>query len=721
MAEVLSIDLETYSDADLVKCGVYAYADSPDFEILLMAYSIDDEDTKVIDLAGGECIPEEIKEYIFDTDVIKTAFNANFERICLSRHFKKYIPPHSWVCSAVMSAMLSLPPSLDEAGKLLGLKQKKMKEGKELIRYFSIPCSPSKINGGRTRNLSSHNIEKWNLFKSYCIRDVDVEKSIRNKLEKLFVNRESLCGNGGKIITCSEMEASRAEKKSPLCGEIKMSSAEKRFSVCGEIKMSRAEKKSPVCGERQMSCEEKRFSACWEKEEKLYNLDQKINDRGILVDMEFVNKAIEIERCHKEIMRKKACEISGLVNPNSVSQLKAWLRKRGLEIESLSKKDTEKLMKNAQGKDLEMLKLRLLMSKTSVRKYEAVKRAVCSDGRVHGLLQFYGASRSGRWAGRLVQVQNLPQNHMKDLDLARNMVKYGTLEELELLYESTPKVLSELIRTSFISEKGCRFIVADFSAIEARVLSYLACEKWRLNVFRTHGKIYEASAGAMFHVPLEEIKKGSPLRQKGKIAELALGYGGSVGALTAMGALDMGLEEKELKALVTSWRRSNPFITKFWWDVDKAAVTAVKNKCETQAGPIKFACSKGILFVTLPSGRKLSYISPILTVNRFGNEGLSYEGIGENKKWTRIDTYGPKLVENIVQAVARDILAEAMLRLDKAGFNIVIHVHDEVVIEAPAGTGSVREVCEIMTRVPHWAEGLPLNADGYECDYYKKD
>lgn len=656
MKKVLSIDLETYSDRDLAKCGVYAYADSPQFEILLMAYSIDNKETEVIDLAGGECIPQEIAEYIFDKNVIKTAFNANFERICLSRHFGRYIPPDSWVCSAVMAAMMSLPPSLAQTGEILGLREKKLKEGKDLIRYFSLPCSNSKINGVRKRNLPASDMEKWNLFKSYCIRDVDVEKSIRKMIEKL----------------------------------------------------------SPVSN-----------FAGWEEE--LYNLDQKINDRGILVDMELVNKAIEMENMHKEKIIKRAYEISGLANPNSVNQLKEWFRKRGIKIESLSKKAIEKLMENAEGENLEMLKLRMLMSKTSVKKYEAVERAVCSDGRVHGLLQFYGASRSGRWAGRLVQVQNLPQNHMKDLELARNIVKHGTLEELELLFESTPKVLSELIRTSFIPQKGCRFIVADFSAIEARVLSYLAGEKWRLNVFKTHGKIYEASAGAMFHVPIEKIKKDSPLRQKGKIAELALGYGGSVGALTAMGALEMGLEEKELKPLVISWRNSNPNITKFWWDVDKAAVNAVQNKCVTQAGLIKFFCNHNkndntgdVLFVTLPSGRKLSYMRPKLTVNRFGRQGLTYEGIGENKKWTRIETYGPKLVENIIQAVARDILAEAMLRLDKRGFHIVMHVHDEVVIEVPYGVSSVKEVCDIMAQVPKWAHGLPLAADGYECDYYKK-
>lgn len=692
MKKVLAIDLETYSDVDLAKCGVYAYVESPCFEILLMAYSFDDEETKIIDLACGEKIPQDVSKAVFDDNITKTAFNAAFERICLSSHFGKHLSPESWSCTAVMAAMMALPMSLDKVGQVLGLKEKKMKEGRELIRYFCVPCIPAQNNNGRSRNLPGDDMEKWNLFKRYCIRDVDVEKSIRKKIAVLSICEKELCSGS---------------------------------------------------------------------ERELYNLDQKINDRGICVDIDLVKKARDIENRHKEIITRKAYEITGLKNPNSINALKIWFHDRGLDVDSMSKAVIERHIKNEQSlleektvqfikfqgalKDLgsaaenlktdqfmkcredvqyeiiKMLKLRLLMSKTSVKKYEAIERSVCSDGRVHGLFQFYGANRSGRWAGRLVQVQNLPQNHIKDLDTARDLVKYGTLEEMEMFYDSTPRVLSELIRTAFVPRKGCRFIVADFSAIEARVLAYLADERWRLKVFKTHGKIYEASASAMFHVPIEEVTKGSVLRQKGKISELALGYGGAAGALTAMGALDMGLDKSELKMLVSSWRNSNPKITRFWWQVGNAAMEAVKHKTETKAGKIKFTCCNDILFIRLPSGRKLSYIKPGISLNKFNKEALSYEGIGQNKKWTRIDTYGPKLVENIVQAVARDILAEAMLRLDNTGFHIVMHVHDEVVLEVPYGVSSVEEVCRIMTKVPLWAEGLPLNAEGYECGYYKKE
>lgn len=424
---------------------------------------------------------------------------------------------------------------------------------------------------------------------------------------------------------------------------------------------------------------------------------------------------------HKEIVTKRAYELTGLENPNSVAQIKGWLSEKGLEIDSLSKQAVSELIQESDGEVEELLKLRLLMAKTSVKKYEAIERSVCSDGRVHGLLQFYGANRTGRWAGRLVQVQNLPQNHIVDLELARNLVKQGRFEDVELLYDSTPKVLSELIRTAFIPKSGCRFLVADFSAIEARVLAWLSGEQWRLDVFSSHGKIYEASASAMFHVPVEEIGKGSPLRQKGKIAELALGYGGSVGALTSMGALNMGLEEEELAPLVSSWRSANPHITQFWWDVDAAAIKAVTEKKATRVGKIIFEYKSGILFVTLPSGRKLSYVKPRMALNKFNRNGLTYEGIAENGKWGRIETYGPKLVENIVQGTARDLLAEAMLRLKKHGFDIMMHIHDEAVLEVPEGVSSVEEVCAIMAVQPEWAEGLPLRADGYECAFYKKD
>ena len=641
----LSIDLETFSDVDLIKCGVYAYADSPAFEVLLFAYSFDGGETRVIDLAQGEELPGEVAEAVFDGSVVKTAFNANFERTCLSKYFGRYLPPESWHCSAVQAAVLALPRSLEDVGAVLGLDERKMKEGKELIRYFCVPCKPTKANGGRRRNLPCHAPEKWELFKAYCMRDVDVEKAIRRKLCKFPIPE-------------GEME--------------------------------------------------------------LYRLDQRINDRGVPVDMGLVRQAVKCERLHKEVVTKRAYELTGLENPNSVAQLKGWLGENGVEAESLSKRAVAELIKGSDGEVEELLRLRLLMAKTSVKKYEAMERSVCSDGRVHGLLQFYGANRTGRWAGRLVQVQNLPQNHIEDLELARRLVREGRFEDVEMLYDSTPKVLSELIRTAFVPEPGCRFVVADFSAIEARVLAWLAGERWRLEVFSSHGKIYEASASAMFHVPIGEVTKGSSLRQKGKIAELGLGYGGAAGALVSMGALDMGLSEDDLPSLVAAWRRANPHITQFWWDVDKAAVEAVTKRAKTRAGRIGFEYRSGILFVMLPSGRKLAYVKPRMAVNKFGREGLTYEGILENKKWGRIETYGPKLVENIVQGTARDLLAEAMLRVERKGYPIVMHCHDEIIAEVPEGNGSVEEMCEVMAVRPSWAEGLPLRADGYECPFYQK-
>ena len=645
MERVLEMDIESFSDVDLIKCGVYAYADSPAFEILLFAYSFDGGETQIIDLAQGEKLPAEVEDAIFDVSVTKTAYNANFERTCLSKYFGRYIPPESWHCSAVQAAMLALPRSLEDVGRVLGLDEQKMKEGKELIRYFCVPCKPAKANGGRTRNLPCHAPEKWELFKTYCKRDVDVEKSIRRKLHNFPIPE-------------SEME--------------------------------------------------------------LYRLDQRINDRGVLVDMGLVEQAIACERLHKEVVTKRAYELTGLENPNSVAQLKGWLGDKGMEAESLSKKAVADMIAETDGEVEELLRLRLLMAKTSVKKYEAMERSVCSDGRVHGLLQFYGANRTGRFAGRLVQIQNLPQNHLPDLELARDLVKQGRFEDIELLYDSTPNVLSELIRTAFIPKPGCRFVVADFSAIEARVLAWLSGEQWRLDVFTSHGKIYEASASAMFHVPMEEITKGSPLRQKGKLAELGLGFGGAAGALISMGALDMGLTEDELPPLVAAWRKANPHITQFWWDVDAAAVKAVTEKQKTKVGKIIFEYKSGILFITLPSGRKLSYVKPRMAVNRFGRDGLTYEGISENKKWSRIETYGPKLVENIVQGTARDLLAEAMLRVEKKGYPIVMHCHDEIIAEVPEGSGSVDEMCEIMAVQPKWAAGLPLRADGYSCSFYQK-
>jgi DNA polymerase len=542
--------------------------------------------------------------------------------------------------------MLGLPLHLEGVAKVLRLGVQKMAEGKPLIRYFCIPCKPTAANGGRTRNMPSDAPDKWELFKQYNIRDVEVELEIRKKI-----------------------------------------------------------KDYPIP----------------ESEQALYELDQRINDRGFRADMDFVMQAISCDKQFTVSATERAYELTGLENPNSVSQLKDWLSDRGVEVESLSKKNVKELVSETEGEVEEALKLRLLMAKTSVRKYEAIERAVCSNGRVHGLFQFYGANRTGRFAGRLVQVQNLPQNHLVDLKLARDLVKEGRFDDLQMLFGNTPGVLSELIRTAFIPKEGHRFIVADFSAIEARVLSWLAKEKWRLEVFQSHGKIYEASASQMFHVPLEEITKGSPLRQKGKISELACGYGGGVGALKSMGALEMGVEEHELQGLIDNWRRANPHIVNFWWEVDKMAIKAVKERTRTRTHGIIFTYKSGMLFVRLPSGRDLVYVKPKLMLNKFGREGLTYEGIGTTKKWERIETYGPKIVENIVQAASRDLLAEAMLRLDKAGFAIVAHVHDEVICEVPMGEPSVEEVCSIMSESPKWSEGLPLDADGYECDFYQKD
>ncbi|MGE5390881.1 MAG: DNA polymerase, partial [Deltaproteobacteria bacterium] len=609
-------------------------------------YAYDDKEIQLVDLANGEQLPEQVIKDITGDKIIKAAYNAQFERVCLSKHLNLQLSLVSWYCTAVQSAMLGLPLSLEGVGQVLGLQHKKMREGKSLIRYFSVPCKPTKTNGHRTRNLPQHAPDKWQTFKDYCIRDVDVERAIRLKLEKYPISA---------------------------------------------------------------------------KEKTLYILDQQINDRGVRVDTELVSQAIFCDELYKSHIYVEAQELTGLGNPNSVPQLKEWLLQNGVGVESLSKKAVADLARESNGEIEHLLNLRLQLAKTSVRKYKAIERSVCPDGRVRGLLQFYGANRTGRWAGRLVQVHNLPQNHIPDLTLARNLIKAGCFDELEMLYELIPNLLSELIRTAFIPKENHRFIVADFSAIEARVIAWLAGEKWRMDVFATHGKIYEASASQMFKVPIKEITKGSPLRQKGKIAELALGYGGSVGALTAMGALEMGVAPEELQPLVNAWRAANPNITRLWWEIDHAAITAVKEKTIQKVGRITIQVKSGILFITLPSGRSLSYIKPRIETNKFGREGITYEGIGENKRWCRIDTYGPKLVENIVQATARDLLAEAMLAVDRAGYEIVMHVHDEIVVEAPTGTGSQEEVCQIMNETPSWAEGLPLRADGYECEYYRKD
>lgn len=946
----LGIDIETYSDMDLTKCGVYAYTDSPAFEILLFAYAFDDEAVSIVDVAQGESLPDRVLAALTDDTIVKTAFNAAFERTCIAKYYHLSLPPAGWQCTAVQSAMLALPASLEGVGEVLAIRQRKLKEGKNLVRYFSMPCKPTKVNGGRTKNLPEHAPDKWDLFKSYCIRDVEAEREIRYKLRNFPIPQS---------------------------------------------------------------------------EQLLYQMDQEINDRGILVDQTLVEHAVRCDTEYREQVTRRAYELSGLENPNSPAQIKEWLSDKGVEVESLSKKAVASLIKETDGEVLEMLKLRLLMAKTSVKKYEAIKRSVCSDGRVHGLLQFYGANRTGRWcltgdhevltpdgwvrldefhggkmmcwnsttetlsfqetkpvafpyegelvtytgqriaqiatpehrmavlskeglwekrtvedigehrftipftgkrivkqrpydvpelkvlimtqadghytadgavrfhfskerkiqrcqelltncglhyviqsngdgtttitvkaaqvplwlrmfskkvfgywmldepqeivfeelvfwdgyrsapnsiqytttvkqnadvtqacalcagysatlvtksrddkgwsdayivniwltpghgtsirkeqvgridytgtvycaetptglfpvrrdgrvwitgnSGRLVQVQNLPQNHLEDLSLARDLVKAGDYETLDLLFDSVPGVLSELIRTAFIPKPGCRFIVADFSAIEARVLAWLSGENWRIQTFIEGGDIYCASASKMFGVPVVKHGENGHLRQKGKISELALGYGGSQGALTAMGAIDMGIPEEELPELVSQWRAANPHITKFWWDVDATSKKAVREKTRVDLGNVAFEYRSGILFITLPSGRRLSYVKPRMETNRFDRPAITYEGVGESKKWMHIETYGAKLTENIVQGTARDLLAQAMLRLRAAGFEIVMHVHDEAVCEVPEGVSSVEEVCRIMAEQPAWAKGLPLNADGYECAFYKKD
>lgn len=643
--DTLAIDIETYSDVSLPDCGVHRYAASEQFEILLFAYSLNDEPTRIIDLASGEKMPDEIMKLLTDDSVVKTAYNAAFERNCINRYFGLSLKPEGWRCTLVQASMLSLPLSLEGVGEALNLDKKKMSEGKELIRFFCMPCKPSKSNGGRTRNLPSDDPEKWELFKTYCIRDVVVEKQIRNKLSKFPIP---------------------------------------------------------------------------DREQKLYCMDQRINDRGIMVDPELITHAVACDLLYKETATKKAYEISGLENPNSVAQLKGWLARKGIEIDSLAKAAVEELVENTDGDVAEMMKLRLALSKTSVKKYEAMERSVCPDGRVHGLLQFYGANRTGRWAGRLVQIHNLPQNHMEDLELARSIVKEGRYDLVELLYDSIPDVLSELIRTAFVAKPGCRFIVSDFSAIEARVMGYLAGEGWVMEEFRGAGKIYEQTASKMFHIPIEEITKGSPYRARGKVASLACQYGGAEGALISMGALNF-VEEDELKGLVQSWRTANPHIVNYWYEIDGAVKAAVKERKMTKVGMVTVYYQSGMLKIALPSGRVLSYVRPRMTVNRFGSESVSYEGIGTNRKWTRIESYGAKFCENIVQATARDVLAEAMLRLEKKGFDIVCHIHDEVVLEVPEGTSSVEEVNEIMAVCPDWCEGLPLKAAGFESPFYKKD
>ena len=641
--KTISIDIETYSSVNLAKSGVYKYSESDDFEILLFAYSVDGGEIKVVDLAMGEKIPMSVLKALTDDNVIKRAFNAQFERICLSKYIGKHMSAKSWRCTMVWAATLGLPLSLEGVGAVLGLEKQKITEGKELIRYF---CVPGKRKDGITiRHYPCDAPDKWVRFKEYNIRDVEVEMSIQERLSKF-----------------------------------------------------------PVPGSE------------WQN----YIFDQKINDRGIMLDMDFVESAIKCDNEMRETNLQTAREITGLDNPNSTVQLKKWLAEQGVETESLSKDSVETLLKSATDNVTEMLNIRKQLAKSSVKKYDAMVNAVCSDGRARGLIQFYGANRTGRYAGRLIQVQNLPQNHLPDLEQARTLVKKGFYTETEMLYDFVPLVLSELIRTAFVPKPGCRFYVADFSAIEARVIAWLAGEHWRQDVFAGGGDIYCASASQMFHVPVEKNGVNGHLRQKGKIAELALGCGGSVGALKAMGALQMGINESELQPLVDIWRQANPKIVRFWYAVDSAIKECIKEIHGTKTHGIGFSLQSGILFITLPSGRKLAYIKPRIGENRFGGESVTYEGVGGTKKWERLESYGAKFVENIVQATARDILAEAMLRLNNEGYAVVMHIHDEVVIEAPPET-SIDEICRVMGQTPKWADGLLLRADGYVCDYYRKD
>ena len=658
----LSIDLETYNDVDISKCGAYKYAESDNFEILLFGVSVDGEPIKVYDLACGDTIPEEILVALSDDNVTKWAFNASFERICLSNWLKrhhpehfygysipedpasKYLNPSAWKCTMIWSAYMGLPLSLEGVGAVLKLQDQKLKEGKDLIRYFCTPCKPTKANGGRTRNLPQHDSEKWLRFKEYNRRDVEVEMAIKKRLAK--------------------------------------------YPVPEQI---------------------------WDE----YHLDQEINDRGIALDMKVVENAITFDERSREELTVAMQDITNLDNPNSVQQMKEWLSDNGVETESLDKKAVKELIKATDEQTVQdALILRQQLAKSSVKKYQAMQNAVCRDGRAHGMFQFYGANRSGRWAGRLIQLQNLPQNHLPDLEQARQYVIDGDYEMMDLLYDSVPSVLSELIRTAFVPRPGYKFIVSDFSAIEARVLAYLAGETWRSKVFAEGKDIYCASASQMFGVPVEKHDVNSHLRQKGKIAELALGYGGSVGALISMGALEMGLPEEDLQPLVNAWRSSNPMITAYWWDVDRAVKTAITKRIPMEVRGIKFFYKSGMLFIQLPSGRRLSYVKPRIGVNQFGGESVTYEGVGSTKKWERIESYGPKFVENIVQAISRDILCYAMKTLRHCF--IVGHVHDELIIECDPRV-DLKIVCEQMGRSPDWMPDILLRADGYETDFYKKD
>ena len=639
----LSIDIETYSSVNLQKAGVYKYAESPDFDILLFGYSVDGGAVRVIDIACGEKIPAEIVDALSDESVTKWAFNAQFERVCLSNYLDTWLSPDSWHCTMVWSATLGLPLSLEGVGAVLGLEKQKLTEGKNLIKYFCVPCAPTKTNGGRTRNLPQHDMEKWEQFKAYNLRDVETEMSIQKKLS--------------------------------------------RFTVPDFI---------------------------WDE----YHLDQEINDRGIGLDMTLVEQAIAIDSISRKNLTQQIQNLTDLDNPNSVAQMKGWLSDNGLEMDTLGKKAVAETLKTAPKHLADVLSLRQQLAKSSVKKYTAMQTAVCKDYRARGMFQYYGANRTGRFAGRIIQLQNLPQNHMSDLADARALVRSGNYDALELLYDDIPDTLSQLIRTAFVPQDGRKFIVADFSAIEARVLAWLAGEKWRMQVFADGKDIYCSSASQMFGVPVEKHGINGHLRQKGKIAELALGYGGSVGALKSMGALEMGLTEEELQPLVNAWRNANPMITALWWDIDRAVKTTVREHIPTEVAGLKFTYESGFLFMKLPSGRRLAYVKPRMGINQFGSESVTYEGVGATKKWERLESYGPKFCENAIQAIARDILMYAMQTLRNC--SIVAHVHDELIIEADRRM-SLSAVCEQMGRTPPWAKGLLLRADGYECDFYKKD
>lgn len=658
MARLLSIDIETFCELDLTKVGVYRYVEHPSFEVLMLAWAFDDDPVQLVDFTAGEQLPQDVYEAVRSRTELKSAYNANFERTALDKHYQNVMPPDEWRCTMVHAAELGLPSGLGRVAEVLGLPQdqQKMKEGKALINFFSKPCKPTRSNKGRTRNLPQHDPERWEIFKEYCKQDVVTERAIRKKLEKF-----------------------------------------------------------PIPASEQL----------------LWEVDQKINDRGVRLDRVLIGQAIALDTLYKDRLVEEAQELTQLQNPNSLQKLKGWINEQTgdhINVTSLTKKDVPEIIEATENPAVErVLEIRAELAKTSTSKYYAMERCICDDDRARGLIQFYGANRTGRWAGRLVQVQNLPQNKIPDLALARELLRTGEFEGFELLFGNVPGILSQLIRTAFIPSDGNKLYVADFSAIEARMIAWVAGEQWRMDVFNSHGKIYEASAAQMFSVPLETIAKGHEnyaLRAKGKIAELALGYGGSVGALTAMGALNMGLEESELKPLVDTWRQTNPAITHLWWSVDAAAMEAVKFGRITSTHGLEFQVESGILFIKLHSGRRLAYVRPQVVPGKYNRDQLIYEGLDQTKnKWTTIDTYGPKLVENIIQALSRDCLAYSLINLQQAGYKTVMHVHDEAIVDHSAADPdkTMADIESIMGVAPPWAEGLPLNADGYHCDFYKKD